>query len=204
WTRPVRTRVSSRLLAPVGLPAGGFLLAAVIAVSLSRLLLAISKEAATLVGIGVALSILLACAWVASRPRLGSSVLVALSVLAAASVLGAGIAGALGGERHFEHHEPEEKPLTISAQNLEFSQDTIAVPAGKEVVLEFVNHDEVFHNVAVYDGTGPDAKPVFNGEGFPGEGERSYEFQAPPPGTYTFICDFHPNMKGQLISGGQS
>ncbi|MDQ3679518.1 MAG: cupredoxin domain-containing protein [Actinomycetota bacterium] len=204
WTRPVRKRVSSRLLAPVGLPAGGFLLAAVIAVSLSRVLLAISKEAATVVGLVVAVSILVACAWVASRPRLGSSVLVALSVLAAASVLGAGIAGAIGGERHFEAHEHEEKPLTISAQDLKFSEDTIAVPAGKDVILEFVNRDEVFHNVAVYDGTGPDAKPVFNGEGFPGDGERSYEFHAPPPGTYTFVCDFHPNMQGRFLSEGQS
>ena len=204
WTRPVRRRVSRRLLAPIGLPAGGFLLAAIIAVSMSRVLLAVSKEAAAVVGLVVALCILLACAWVASRPRLGSSVLVALSVLAGASVLGAGIAGAIGGERHFEAHEHEEKALTISAQNLEFSKDVIAVPAGKEVLLEFVNHDEVFHNVAVYDGTGPDAKPIFNGEGFPGEAERTYEFHAPPPGAYTFICDFHPNMKGRFVSEVQS
>ena len=203
WTRPVRQRVSSRLLAPVGLPLGGFLLAAVIAVSLSRILLAISKNAATIVALVAALAIFAACAWVASRPRLGSSVLVALSVLAGVSMVGAGIAGAVGGERHFEKHHEEKEPLVISAKDIKFSQDTIAVKAGEEVHLEFKNEDgETFHNVAVYDGEGQDSKPVFNGEGFPGHGERTYVFRAPPPGTYTFVCDFHPNMKGSLVSEG--
>ncbi len=203
WTRPVRQRVSSRLLAPIGLPVGGFLLAAVIAVSMSRVLLAISKDAAWVVAMLAAAAIFAACYWVASRPRLGSSVIVALSVLAATSTVGAGIAGAVGGERHFEKHHAEEHPLEISARELKFSTDTIAVKAGEKVHLEFVNEDEdIYHNVAVYDGSGPDSKPVFNGEGFRGEDERSYEFKAPPGGTYTFVCDFHPNMKGTFVSEG--
>ena len=204
WTRPVRQRVSSRLLAPVGLPVGGFLLAALIAVSMSRILLAVSKDAATIVALLAAVAILSACAWVASRPRLGSSVIMALSVLAATSMVGAGIAGAVGGERHFEKHHEEEHPLVVRAKEIKFSQDIIKVKAGKDVHLEFVNEDgETFHNVAVYDGSGgPDSKPVFNGEGFAGHDERLYEFKAPPPGTYTFVCDFHPNMKGTFVSEG--
>ena len=205
WTSPVRQRVSSRLLAPIGLPVGGFLLAALIAVSMSRILLAVSKEAATGVAIVAAMAIFAACYWIASRPRLGSSVIVALSVLAGTSMVGAGIAGAIGGERKFEQHHEEEHPLAISAKEIKFNTDTITVKAGEEVHLEFVNEDEeIFHNVAVYDGSGPDSKPVFNGEGFPGEGERTYEFKAPPPGSYSFVCDFHPNMKGTLVSEGGS
>ncbi len=203
WTRPVRQRVSSRLLAPVGLPVGGFLLAAVIAVSMSRILLAVSKNVATVVAMVAAVAIFAACYWVASRPRLGSSVIVALSVLAGTSMVGAGIAGAVGGERKFEQHHEEEHPLTVSAKETKFNTDTITVKAGKDVHLEFVNEDEkIFHNVAVYDGSGPDSKPVFNGEGFPGHGERSYEFKAPQPGSYTFVCDFHPAMKGTFVSEG--
>ena len=203
WTRPVRERVGSRLLVPVGLPAAAVLLAAVIAVSMSRVLLAIPKSASVLVALVVAVAILLACAWVASRPRLGSSVIGALLVLAGASTVGAGIAGAVAGERGFEHHEAEEKPLEVSARQIQFSKDTITVPAHDEVTLEFVNRDAgIYHNVAVYAGDGPDAKPVFNGEGFPGEGERSYTIETPPPGTYTFVCDFHPNMKGKFVSEG--
>jgi len=68
-----------------------------------------------------------------------------------------------------------------------------------------VNKDaETFHNFAVYAGSGLDSKPIFNGEGFPGDGERRYEFHAPPPGTYNFVCDFHPSMKGTLVIEGGS
>ena len=204
WTRPVRQRVSSRLLVPVGLPVGALLLAAVIAVSVSRVLLAIPKDAAVLMALVVAVAILGACAWVASRPRLGASVIVALSVLAAVSMVSAGIAGAVAGERRFERHaerhEGEAKVIEVAARQLKFDRDSITVPAGDTVKMEFDNHDEgIFHNVAVYEGSGPDSRPVFNGEGFPGDGERHYEFKAPPRGTYTFVCDFHPNMKGTFV-----
>ena len=206
WTRPVRQRVSSRLLAPVGLPAGAFLLAAVIAVSFSRVLLAIPEKASVYVALGAAVCILAACAWVASRPRVGASVLVALAALAGVSTVSAGIAGAVAGERHFERHDEshgaEAKELKVVAHQIKFDKDTVTVPAGDTVHLEFDNHDEgVFHNVAIYTGSaGPDSRPIFNGEGFTGEGERRYEFKAPPRGTYTFVCDFHPNMKGTFVS----
>ncbi|MDP8992691.1 MAG: cupredoxin domain-containing protein [Actinomycetota bacterium] len=201
WTRPVRQRVSTRLLVPVGLPAAAFLLAAVIAVSMSRVLLAVPKDVAVLIALVAAVAILLACAWVASRPRLGASVVLALAVLAGASTVGAGIAGAVAGERHFERHHGEEKVLKVSARQIKFDKDVITVPARDSLTIEFVNHDEgIYHNVAIYEGEGIEAEPVFNGEGFPGEAEREYQLQAPPRGTYTFICDFHPSMKGKFVS----
>ena len=202
WTRPVRQRVSTRFLVPVGLPVAAFLLAVLIAVSFSRILLAVSERAAVLLAFVLALAILVGCWWVASRPRMGSSVLVALSVLAATSTVGAGIAGAVSGERHFEPHHREEKALHISAQALKFDKDTLTVPARQKVVVEFDNKDPgTYHNVAVYAGEGPDAPPIFNGEGFPGRGELSYEIETPDVGTYVFICDFHPNqMKGKFVT----
>ena len=200
WTRPVRQRVSSRLLVPVALPLGTFLLAAVIAVSTSRILLAVSKNASVLIALLMAVVILLACAWVASRPRLSSSVVIAMSVLAATSMVGAGIAGAVSGERKFHHHE-EHGVVHVVAKDLKFDHDTLTVDAKHKVTMEFVNKDPDYHNVAVYEGEGPDAKPIFNGAGFPGEKEEHYEFEAPPPGTYVFICDFHPTqMKGKLVA----
>ncbi|MDP9071217.1 MAG: cupredoxin domain-containing protein [Actinomycetota bacterium] len=201
WTPRVRERVSYRLLVPVGLPVATVLLVAVIAVSLSRVLLAIPKDAAVLVAMVVAIAILAACAWVASRPRLGSSALVALAALAGVSMVGAGIAGAVSGERHFEVHEHEENQFRLSARNTQFSRSTLSMPANEKVVLEFENaDDDVYHNVAVYEGEGPTAKPVFNGEGFPGDDQRTYHLTTPPPGRYVFICDFHPTMKGTLIT----
>ena len=203
WTPRLRQRVSPRLLVPIGLPVGTFLLVAVIAVSVSRILLAVPEKAAVMVALLVAVAILLACAWVASRPRLASSALVALSAMAAVSMVGAGIAGAVSGEREFHHprHEKEEDHLSISARQTQFTKSTLTVPAGKKVTLEFDNRDEaIFHNVAVYEGEGLQARPIFNGEGFPGHQEKTYELRVPTPGTYVFVCDFHPNMKGTLVA----
>lgn len=201
WTPRVRERVSSRLLVPVGLPIATFLLAAFIAISVSRVLLAVSKDAAALVAIVVGIGILFACAWIAARPRLRPSAVVSIAALAAVSMVGAGIAGAVSGERHFEAHgDHHDDVVHLVAEEIAFDKDEITVEAGEEVTIEFENLDSEYHNVAVYTGEEFDARPVFNGEGFTGEDVRTYEFKAPPPGTYIFVCDFHPNMLGEFVS----
>lgn len=199
WTPRVRSRVSMRLLVPVGLPLATVALALLIAASVSRIFLAVSKNGAVLASLLVALAIFGACTWVASRPRLASSALIALGALAATSMIGAGIAGAVAGEREF-HHEEHHEAIEVVAREVMFDVNEITVTAGEEVVMEFENHDEVFHNVAVYTGEGLESEPVFNGVGFPGEDTRTYRFEAPPAGTYIFVCDFHPNMKGAFVS----
>lgn len=201
WTRPVRERVTMRLLVPVGLPLATFLLALTIAVSVSRILLAVSASGAVVVALVVSVVVLSACAWVAARPRLQPSAVLALAAAAAVSMAGAGVTGAMAGEREFHPHEEEHGVVEVVAKGVKFDRDEITVAAGEKVVLEFRNEDgEVYHNVAVYQGEGPEDPPVFNGEGFAGHDERTYSFEAPPPGTYVFVCDFHPNMKGAFIS----
>ena len=201
WTPRVRERVASRLLVPVSLPIATFLLAAVIAVSVSRVLLAISKNAAAVVAIVVGAGILAACAWIAARPRLRPSAVAGLAGLAATSMLGAGIAGAVAGERHFEEHgHHDEHVVHVVAKEVAFDKKTIKAHAGEKIVIDFENLDDVYHNVAIYKGEGPTAPPVFNGEGFAGEDEREYELTVPPPGEYVFVCDFHANMKGTFVS----
>lgn len=200
WTPRVRERVSMRLLVPVGLPVAMFLLTATIAISVSRILLAVSKNAAVLIALVVAIAILGACAWVATRPRVGSSAVLALVALATVSVAGAGITGVAAGEREFHVHEEHGEVVHIRAEEVKFDKSTITVPAAEKVEIEFVNEDEgVYHNVAVYEGDAPDAAPVFNGEGFAGHDERTYVLETPPPGAYVFVCDFHPNMKGAFV-----
>lgn len=202
WIPRVKERVSARLLVPVGLPIATFLLAAFIAISLSRVLLAINKDLAAAVGIVVGVAVLGVCAWMAARPRLQPSAVVAVGALAAVFILGAGIAGAVSGERPFEAHGAEhDGVIRIVAKETAFDKKKLTVKAGEKVYIEFENKDEeLYHNVAVYEGEGPSAKPIFNGEGFPGEDSREYEFTAPRPGKYFFVCDFHVNMTGELVS----
>lgn len=200
WSPRVRERVSMRLLVPVGLPVAAFLLAATIAISMSRILLAVSKNGAVLIALVAALAILGACAWVASRPRIGSSAILALVALAALSTVGAGITGVAAGEREFHEHEEHGETVHIVAEEVAFDTDEIVVPAGEEIEIEFVNLDDVYHNVAIYEGDSPAAAPIFNGEGFRGEAERTYHLETPPPGSYVYVCDFHPNMKGSFVT----
>jgi plastocyanin len=202
WSPRASERLSLRLVVPVALPAGAFLLAATIAISMSRILLAVSKNGAVAIAFVAAVAILGACAWVAARPRISSSAILALVALAVLSTAGAGITGVAAGEREF-HHAGEEhgEPVHVVAREVKFDKDQIVVPAEEHVRIEFVNEDvDVFHNVAVYESEAPDAAPIFNGEGFPGEDERVYEFETPEPGTYFFVCDFHPNMKGSFVT----
>ena len=201
WTPRLRERVSLRLLVPVALPVAMFLLAATIAISVSRILLAVSKDGAVLIAFVVAVAILGACTWVATRPRVASSAILALVALAVVSMAGAGITGVAAGEREFHPHEGHGEVVKLHAKDVKYDTDEITVPAGEEVMIEFENADAaVYHNLAVYEGDGPDAPPVFNGEGFPGIDHRTYTFEAPPPGAYVFVCDFHPNMKGTFLS----
>jgi plastocyanin len=203
WTRRVSARIADRLVAPILMPLGGFLLAATIAISVSRILLAVNKNVATLVALGIAVVVVLAFFWVASRPRMASSVLVMLAGLAGMSVVGAGIAGATQGERAFEQHEPPPIVLDVVARNVQFNTKSLSAPANKPITIKFVNDDKgIFHNVALYKGDGPTAPPVFNGEGFPGVKTVRYSLTTPGPGTYRFQCDFHANMTGTFTVGG--
>lgn len=201
WTPRLHERVTFRLLVPVGLPVAMFLLAAIIAISMSRILLAVSKNGSVLVAFVAAVAILGACSWVAVRPRVDSSTLLALVAIAVVTTAGAGITGVAAGEREFHPHEEHGEVVHIHAEEVKFDTDKITVKAGEEVTMDFLNSDvDVYHNVAVYEGDGPDAAPVFNGEGFAGVDEREYHFTAPRPGAYVFVCDFHPNMKGTLVA----
>lgn len=97
--------------------------------------------------------------------------------------------------------EQEEVRIELSAENIAFSQDTIRVPAGARVVVEFTNRDAVSHNWAAYE-TDAAEEAIFVGEIITGPGETvTYEFDAPSePGTYFFRCDVHPlAMTGDFI-----
>lgn len=201
WTPRVRERVDYRFLVPVGLPLLTLLLVLVIAFSMSRVLLAVDKNVASVIAIVVAVVLLAGFAAIAAKPSLRSGAMTTLAVVSGLAVIGAGVAGAVQGERHFEVHHPDHTTeVHVRAEEIAFVEDELVVPAEETVRIHFVNSDAgIYHNVAVYESSEPDAAPIFNGVGFTGIDERTYEMTTPQSGTYIFVCDFHINMKGQFV-----
>jgi plastocyanin/mono/diheme cytochrome c family protein len=88
--------------------------------------------------------------------------------------------------------------IDIIAQNIAFNTASITAPAGAPFVIAFDNQDAgTSHNVAIKDSTG---KEIFKGDIFPGIAQRQYQVPALAAGTYTFVCDVHPNMTGTLTA----
>lgn len=90
--------------------------------------------------------------------------------------------------------------VAIAAENFGFSTETITVPAGAEVTIEFENRDDgVPHNVAIYTDSSA-AETIFVGEIVTGPTRATYTLTAPEtPGNYFFRCDVHPAMHGAFI-----
>jgi plastocyanin len=193
----IRARTSSRVVVPGLLPLTAFALAAVIAISVSRILLAVSKNGSVAIALVVATVVLAACAVVATRPRVSSTALGALAVVGALLAGTAGIVGAAAGEREIHPEGPEVPVIKVVARNTSFSKDHYDIPAGEKVEVDFDNEDPVFHNFAVYT---KDGNPVFAGRPVVHKAEK-LQMEIPDAGDYVFVCDFHANMKGDLVAG---
>jgi plastocyanin len=202
WTPRINQRVTGRLVDPLGFPVAGFVTAAFVAITLSRVLLAVSLDVAPWIALAVALLILLGCFWIASRPGVRSSALIGLAAVGGLFLVGAGIAGATQGERTFHPHEHVEA-IEVRAKNTQFAEKRLEAPANADVTIKFENDDPgIYHNVAVYESEDAEAAPLFNGQGIPGVKTAKYTFKTPGPGEYVFRCDFHANMVGTFVVEG--
>jgi plastocyanin len=198
WTPRLGFRMGERVLVPGLLPVIALLTTAVIAISISRVLLAVSKDGSVVVAMVAALVILTACAMVAYRPRLGPGTLLGLIAVAAVFAGSAGVWGAAAGERTFHPEHPDHASFKIVAHNIAFDKKELQVPARQPVQGEFDNLDRgTYHNFAVYT---TDGKPVFAAKPV-AEGRVIFDLTINDPGRYTFVCDFHPNMRGDLVAG---
>ena len=200
WTTQLSERLGYRVLVPVALPVGMVLLVGAIAISVSRVLLALPEKGSTAGALVIAVLVLFGLAFIAARlPRLRSSALIAVAAFAAVAVVAAGSVGAATGERKFENKGEGGEPVyDVTAQNTAYNLKQISVPAkAKQLEIVFHNKDTgTYHNVAIYTA---DGKPVFNGKPVP-KGIVKYQVQKPAPGTYTFLCDFHASiMKGEFV-----
>lgn len=106
-------RLRNRIMSPVEFPVVAVLTVAVVAVSLSRVFLAVSELNAVWVACGVATVVLLGGWFVAARPKMGSNAIAGLLVLFALVVIGVGIGGVVAGERplHEDHPVTNEEQL---------------------------------------------------------------------------------------------
>jgi plastocyanin len=87
--------------------------------------------------------------------------------------------------------------IDLTAQGFAFNPNTITVPAGADVTINFVNKDSAPHNFAAYTDSSA-TTPIYVGKVITGT-SITYNFKAPASvGNYFFRCDIHPNMTGTL------
>ena len=83
----------------------------------------------------------------------------------------------------------------IAARDIKFDRTELALPANQPTSLLFDNQEGAPHNVEIKDQAGAS---VFTGEIFTGPAQRTYQIPALAPGTYSFLCTVHPDMKGTV------
>jgi plastocyanin len=89
--------------------------------------------------------------------------------------------------------------VVITALNLQFTTPEVSAPASVPFVIDFRNEDAGQpHNVEIKDGGGVQK---FMGQIVTGVTEAKYDVPALDPGTYSFVCTVHVNMKGTLKVG---
>jgi plastocyanin len=186
-------------LPPVAIPIVVLLGMLVMVFFTSRILLAVSVNAAPAIALFLALNILVGAAlvsagrWVRERPASFPLILLAGGLV----VAGGAVALALGPVN--KHEGPEGVPVTIVAKGIAFETADLVVPAGEPLAVEFDNQDAgVDHNVHIFQGADDTGASLFTGTVFPGVGKRVYQVPALEPGPYFFHCDIHTNMTGHL------
>lgn len=83
----------------------------------------------------------------------------------------------------------------LTAVDVAFDRETLEVPAGRPFILVFENRDSLQHNVSIYADAALQQRN-FEGLLFGGPATRWYPVPALEAGTYVFLCDLHPNMRG--------
>ncbi len=86
--------------------------------------------------------------------------------------------------------------VAVVAKDIKFVNPSVSVKAGAAFAIDFDNQDGAPHNIAISDAGG--AK-VFKGD-IVSSSKVTYQVPALAAGTYTFICEVHPDMKGTITA----
>jgi plastocyanin len=119
-------------------------------------------------------------------------------MVALAAVLAAcsGASAAPGSQAPVPAGSPSGDAVTISAKDLKFVQTSVSVKAGSPFAIAFDNQEGAPHNIKISDAAG--AK-VFAGDIVSNQ-KATYQVPALAAGTYSFICEVHPDMKGTITA----
>jgi plastocyanin len=86
--------------------------------------------------------------------------------------------------------------VAVVAKDIKFVTPAVTVKAGAAFAIDFDNQDGAPHNIAISDAGG--AK-VFKGD-IVSSSKVTYQVPALAAGTYSFICEVHPDMKGTITA----
>ena len=131
------------------------------------------------------------------NPVPGAAALAAVALAAVALLAGCGGGTGVGLESPPAGLDPESPVLV--ADGIAFDRVELAVEANEPFVLVFENREAVSHNVSIYADEGRSNRR-FDGVLFGGPATRWYPVPALAPGTYVFVCDLHPTMRGALTA----
>jgi hypothetical protein len=99
-------RLRNRLMNPIEIPVFGFLGAAVVFLTISRVFLAVSELGAVWVATGVSALVLFVGAFIASRPRLSGNLITGIVLVGVVLSVAAGIGFGVAGQRDFHDYSP--------------------------------------------------------------------------------------------------
>jgi plastocyanin len=119
-----------------------------------------------------------------------------LGLLALAAVLAACSGASAAPEGTTQPPAGGTGDVSIVAKDIAFQTTDVAVKAGAPVTIDFDNQDGAPHNIAISDAKG---QTVFKGD-IVSSRQVTYSVPALAAGTYTFICEVHPNMKGTITA----
>lgn len=122
----------------------------------------------------------------------------AFGLVALAAVLAAcsGASAAPSSQAPGASGAPAGATVSITAKDLKFAPTQVSVKAGAAFSIEFDNQEAAPHNVAISDASGAS---VFKDE-IVSSKKVTYAVPALAAGTYTFICEVHPDMKGTITA----
>lgn len=216
-------RLRSRTMNPFEFPIAGVLIAAVVVVSFSRVMLALSEHGAVIAFSVLAGVIFILALVLAARPALRTSALAGLLLVGGVAMIAVGIAAAAQGEREFEVKDKggstegvsdtSSVAATITLQGNAFQVQqqgkepidnlVLEVPRATTVNLVFRNTDTVDHTfVVVTKEPGPDGQLVDKRvrTGTLSEGQsQDLAVSFPAPGLYEFYSEGGPvAVKGNI------